>query len=177
MKKLLLLAMAIMVIFALAACGEEETKPVENPVEEVTPVEDVTPVEEVTPEEPVIEEEEEVGVGNTDISVLYLALEQYFQENDPDVEEFILKTARIYTQEEVEENEAIKEHNLQEGDFAFEVDYELKIRDDVPSGELMKYTAATGDIDGHRITDKHNLGIARNNGDAGYSIDAFGTGW
>ena len=172
MKKLLLLAMAVMLVFALVACGETQ--------EEVEPaVQDLvsTQVEE-TPTEPVVEEETEpVGVGNTDESVLYLALEQYFKGNDPDIEDITLNSVKIYTPEEVEADEAIKSHDLKEGDFAFEIEYELKINDEVPSGDLLKYTAATGDIDGHRITDKFNLGIARNNGEDGYSIDAFGTGW
>ncbi len=171
MKKLLLGAMAIVAAFSLVACGEkEEVQPVEGPIEEVTTVEEVTPVE------PVVEEEQ-VGVGNTDEAMLQLALEKYFKENDPDVEEVIINVAKIYTEDEVEANEAIKAHDLKEGDFAFDVYYELKINDEVPSGELLKYTAAAGEVEGHRIVNRYNLGIARNNGDAGYSIDAFGTGW
>ena len=169
MKKLLLLALAIMLMLALVACGEnEDVRPVEEPAEEVTPV----------VEEPAVEPaEEQVGVGNTDESVLYLALEKYLKDSNPDIEELTLNSVKIYTPEEVEADEAIKDHNLKEGDFAFDVNYELKINDEVPSGELMKYTAANGEIDGHRIINKSNIGIARNNGEAGYSIDAFGTGW
>ncbi len=49
----------------------------------------------------------------------------------------------------------------------------MKISEDCE--DLMPFTAGTGEIDGQWIRNKSNVGIARNNGEAGYSIDAFGT--
>ncbi len=39
----------------------------------------------------------------------------------------------------------------------------------------MQFTAGTGEIDGQWIKHKYNCGIARDNGENGYTIDAFGT--
>ena len=170
MKKLLLLALAIVAVFSLAACKEKKQ-------EEAAPVESAPVVEEEAPvvEEEAPVEEEQVGVGNTDESMVVLALEQYFNEAfSGEVEEINFVNVKVYSEEEIEANEALKSHELKEGDIPFEVDYELKIKEGVE--DLMKYTAATGTIDGQWIKDKSNLGIARNT-EEGYKIDAFGTGW
>ena len=174
MKRFLLLIMAIIVVFALVACGEQEVKPATSG--EATPA----PVEvksgEEAPVEPVVESGEQVGVGNTDEGMVVLALESYFKEAYGDeVEEFIPTKIKVYSAEEVEADEAIKAHDIKEGDIPFEVEYELVIKEGVE--DMMKFTASNGEIDGQKIINKANLGIARNNGEAGYSIDAFGTGW
>ena len=175
MKKVLLLVMAIIVVFALVACGEQEVKPATSGESTPAPVEvksgEDVPV--VTPDE---ESGEQVGVGNTDEGMVVLALESYFKETYGDeVEEFIPTKIKVYSAEEVEANEAIKSHDIKEGDIPFEVEYELLIKEGVE--DMMKFTASTGEIEGQKIINKANLGIARNNGEAGYSIDAFGTGW
>ena len=175
MKKFLLLVAAVSVVFGLVACGEKDVKPTTSG--ETTPA----PVAEKSGEDtpvvtPVEESGEQVGVGNTDEGMVVLALERYFQETYGDeVEEFIPTNIKVYSPEEVEANEAIKAHDIKEGDIPFEVEYELLIKEGVE--DMMKFTASTGEVDGQKIINKSNLGIARNNGEAGYSIDAFGTGW
>ena len=170
MKKILLGILAVLVIFALVACGEKPADVVSG--EEITPAPVETPVEPA----PVEESGEQVGVGNTDEGMVVLALESYIKEAySGEVEEVIPTNIKVYTQEEIEANEAIKAHDIKEGDIVFEAQYELLIKEGVE--DLMKFTAANGEIDGQKIINKSNIGIARNMGEAGYSIDAFGTGW
>ncbi len=174
MKKLLLGILAVIVVFSLVACGEKPVEPVVSG-EEITPAPAETTTEEVTPA-PVEESGEQVGVGNTDEGMVVLALENYMKESYGDeVEEFIPTNVKVYTAEEIEADEAIKAHDIKEGDIVFDVQYELVIKEGVE--DMMKFTAANGEIDGQKIINKSNIGIARNMGEAGYSIDAFGTGW
>lgn len=178
MKKVLFGILAVVTTISLVACGEKKE---ENPTPSnvvPTQVEVVennnTPVEEEPAIEP--ESEEQVGVGNTDEGMVVLALEQYLTLAYPDsIEEINFVNVRAYTPEEIEADENLKSHNLKEGDIPFEVEYELKIAENVE--DLNQFTAATGEIDGRWIRNKYNVGIARNNGEAGYSIDAFGTGF
>ena len=70
-------------------------------------------------------------------------------------------------------DELLKDYTINEGDIVFDAEYELKIADNF-SGELMMFTAGTGEIDGNWIRHKSNVGIARS-GENGYTLDAFGT--
>ncbi len=187
MKKLLFGILAVTTLITLVACGEKEEAPTNEPtssvVENTNQPENEVPVvenneeeeENLPEEEPGEEEEEEVGVGNTDEGMVVLTMEDYLISNsNAEIEEVAFNSVKVYSQEEIEENDAIKSHNLGEGDIVFEIDYELKIADGVE--DLMKYTAANGEIDGQYIRNKHNVGILRAN-EAGYSVDAFGTGF
>ena len=171
MKKLLLGILAVMLVFALVACGaqKEEEKPVEVvPVnEDVTPV--VEPVEEPAAEEP----SEEVGVGNTDASMVALVLEQHFKNEYPGVVEEVVPTnIKVYTADEIAADELLSSYELNEGDIMFDAEYELKIVDGYE--DMMMFTAGTGEVDGSWIRNKANVGIARS-GAEGYTLDAFGT--
>ena len=172
MKKVLLLALAVVTTMSLVACGEkeEEKEPVENPTSEVAVISN-----EPAPSTDVSSEvEEQVGVGNTDESMVALVLEQYLKEGNPEIDEVVPSDIRIYTEEEIANNAALKEHNLNSGDIVFDAHYELKISEDAE--DLMKYTAATGEIDGQWIRNKFNCGILRSS-ENGYTMDAFGTGF
>lgn len=176
MKKLLLGALALVAVFSLAACGEkkeEEQQPVENVpavVEEQT-----EPAVVPTPEENVEVEEEQVGVGNTDEGMIALVVEQQLRDAyGPVIKNLNFTSIKVYTPEEVEADEAIKSHDLKEGDMAFSVEYEFEVADEVE--DLNQFTAANGEIDGRWIRNKSNIGIARS-GENGYTMDAFGTGW
>ena len=85
---------------------------------------------------------------------------------------------KVYTREEEQKNEFLKEKNLSENEVAFEVEYELKPAD---NADLMELTAATGKYDEETgwIVDKFNLGILRpyNSEVKKYIITDFGTGW
>lgn len=146
MKKVLLALLALVLVLALAACGQ-----------------DAAPAE-------------EEGAGNTDEGMVALVLEQYFNEAFPGMIEEVAPTQiKVYTEEEIAANEALQTYELNEGDIVFEATYDLKIAEGVE--DLNQFTAATGEIDGQWVRNKYNLGIARDNGDGTYTLDAFGTGW
>ena len=173
MKKLLFGILAVIVVFSLVACGEKPEEPVTSGEVVVEPV--VETSGEVEPVAPVEESGEQIGVGNTDASMVALALERYYMDSSDEIEEVIPTNIRVYTAEEIEADEAIKSHDIKEGDIVFDVEYELKIKDGVE--DLMKYTAGTGEIDGQMIRNKANCGIARNHGEDGYIIDGLETGF
>lgn len=117
--------------------------------------------------------EEQVGVGNTDEGMVALVLEQHFTSNYPNVVEEVIPTKiRIYTEEEIASDEQFNGYKINEGDIAFEAEYELKIVDGYE--DMMQFTAGSGDIDGQWIRNKYNVGIARS-GENGYTLDAFGS--
>ena len=131
MKKVLFALLALVLVCALAACGQ-----------------DAAPAE-------------EEGAGNTDEGMVALVLEQYFKDAYPDmIEEFVPGEIKVYTADEIAANDVFKDYDIAEG-----------------VEDLNQFTAATGEIDGQWVRNKFNLGIARDNGDGTYTIDAFGTGW
>lgn len=86
---------------------------------------------------------------------------------------------KIYTAEEEQEIDVLRERALGPDEIAFEVNYELKPAEGVDVNEL---TAATGvyDEESGWIKEKFNLGILRPNpsGDSpAYIITDLGTGW
>ena len=144
MKKVLFALLALTMVFALAACGQD-----------AAPADDGA----ASPED-----------------VVAQTLEQYIIGAYPDVVEEVAPTQiKVYTADEIAANEALQTYDLKDGDIVFEANYDLKIADGVD--DLNQFTAATGEIDGQWIRNKFNLGIARDNGDGTYTIDAFGTGW
>ena len=86
---------------------------------------------------------------------------------------------KVYTAEDEQEIEALKQMNLGPDEVAFEVKYELKIAEGVE--DKMKFTAATGEYDEESgwVKEKYNLGVLRPNdsGEQKYKITDFGTGW
>ncbi len=182
MKKLFLGALALITAFSLVACGEKEeqkeaNKPEESVVE-VTPakeVEEQPQVQEQEQQSTTEKEEEQVGVGNTDESMVALALEKLFKDEYGDmVEEVVPTSIKVYTQDEIDNDESIKSHGINEGDIVFDVYYELLIKEGVE--DMNQFTAGTGEIDGQWIRNKSNVGILRT-GENGYTLDAFGTGF
>ena len=180
MKKLLLIAIAIIVVFSMVACGEKKQEEPETNVTEssTTEIENTNEESVEEPAEEPAEEavEEQIGVGNTDAGMVYLALERYIKEGfGNSVEEVLPTRIRIFTKEEISQDEAIQSHNVGETDIVFDVTYDLRIAEGVT--DMNQFTAGTGEIDGQYIRNKSNVGIARDQGENGYTIDAFGTGF
>ena len=94
-----------------------------------------------------------------------------------DIEEVKFNDIKILPKSEIESNEVFNDYNLGENDFVFEAGYELKIKDGVSYDEMMRYTAATGEIDGQWIKEKYNCGVIRVSENGNYSITNFGTGY
>jgi len=154
MKKFLLGILMLLMVFSLAACGQPgaDTKDEGN------------------------DAGQQEGAVNTDEEKVVSALEQYFKDSfGDDVEEVVPTNIKVYTEEEIAADETLKDYTINEGDIVFSAEYELKISEDCEN--IMQFTAGTGEVDGQWIRNKSNVGIARNNGEAGYSIDVFGTGF
>lgn len=152
MKKLMLGILALLMVFSIAACKQKSA--------------DTTPKGS--------EAGQQEGVGNTDEGMVALVLEQHFKDSFGDIiEEVVPTNIKVYTEEEIAADEALKDYTINEGDIVFSAEYELKISEDCE--DLMQFTAGTGEIDGQWIRNKANVGIARRNAEGGYSLDAFGT--
>ncbi len=175
MKKVLLLALALVTVCSLVACGkknEPENQVVDNNQVETTQTQ-TQPTEEETQVQPV--EEEQVGVGNTDEGMILLALEQQYNTTYPDVvEEVAITNVRIYSEEEIANYEMFNDYTIEEGDIVFEADYDLRIVENYE--DMNAFTAGAGEVDGQWIRNKHNVGIVKTSGDT-LRIDAFGTGF
>ena len=169
MKKLLFGALAIVAAFSLVACGEKKEE--KNEDVNVKPAEQV--VEKVSESG-----EEQIGVGNTDASMVQLALEDYIKKayEDGVVLEVVATDIKVYSEEEIASGEEFKDYTLNSGDIVFEADYDMKIKEDYP--DMMMFTASTGEIDGQWVRNKHNVGVLRS-GENGYTVDEkyFGTGF
>ncbi len=84
---------------------------------------------------------------------------------------------KMYTAEEVEQNEAIKSLNIGEKDIPFEVSMYLL---PVEGADINLFTIADGEYNEETgwVSDIHRLGILRyNEADDIYTITNYGTGW
>lgn len=89
-----------------------------------------------------------------------------------------INVTKIYTAEEENEIDVLKEYNLGSDEVAFEVNYELKPAE---GADINSLTAATGvyDEESGWIKEKFNLGVLRPtiNEEALYRVTDVGTGW
>lgn len=86
-----------------------------------------------------------------------------------------INVTKIYTAEEEQEFDALKQRKLGENEVAFELGYELKPAEDA---DIFSLTVPDGVYDEKTgwVTEIHRLGILCPDGD-GYTITDFGTGW
>ena len=86
-----------------------------------------------------------------------------------------INVTKIYTAEEEQEFDALKQMNLGENEVAFELNYELKPAE---GADIFKLTVPDGVYDEKTgwVTEIYRLGVLRPDGD-GYIITDFGTGW
>ena len=89
-----------------------------------------------------------------------------------------INVTKIYTAEEENEIDVLKEYNLGSDEVAFEVNYELKPAE---GADINSLTAATGvyDEESGWIKEKFNSGVLRPtiNEEALYRVTDVGTGW
>ena len=92
-----------------------------------------------------------------------------------EIENCRFNVTKIYTQKDVENNEAIKSLKLGKEDIAFEVTYQLQPKDDV---DINKLTIPDGEYDEKLgwVVNINRLGILRKDNNK-YKLDNFGTGW
>ena len=102
------------------------------------------------------------------------ALMQHYLENYEDaIEEVRYNKVKVYSKEEIEKDELLKSLELGENDIAFEVEYELKVKEGYK--DIMQFTAATGEIDGQLVKNKYNCGVLKSKEDGTYELTNFGT--
>lgn len=185
MRKIVLGILAVLAITSLVACGNKEEV---NSVSEDTNNDVTETVSEVVEIE--TPKEEQTGTAGSNIPLkdnhdkaeyeIKVAMQNWLEkEYGDEVVDARIYVQKIYTAEDEQEIEPLKEMNLGPNEVAFEVNYELKLADEVE--DIMKYTAATGEYDEESgwIREKFNLGVLRPNdsGDEKYIITDFGTGW
>ena len=107
------------------------------------------------------------------IAAMQTLLEEAYGDKIDDVK---INVEKIYTVEDEQATEVLKDYNLGPDEVAFEVRYDLHPTEGVDVNELM---AATGEYDEESgwVKDKFNLGILRPTEDGSYTITDFGTGW
>ena len=188
MKKLLLLIVAIVMTVSLVACGEKDegTDKTPNPVS--TP--EVESNEGTSEEVVNVPKNEQTGTAGSNIPLkdnhdeaeyqIKVAMQDYLRETYGEkIFDARIYVEKIYTAEEEQEIEALKEKNLGADEVAFEVKYEIKPAEGVDPNE---FTAATGEYDEESgwVKDRFILGILRPNteeSESKYIITDFGTGW
>ena len=157
MKKIMMIALSAALVLSLYACSSVQAKgddSTESPTDSV-----VSQAAELSEEE-----------------IVRQAVEAYVKAaNEGEIEEFKTVDVKVYSQEEIKEMaEVLADYGLNEKDIVFDIHYELKIADGV---DAMKFTAATGEIDGEWVKEKSNCGIAKYLSDGKYEIQNFGTGF
>ncbi len=164
MKKLFCLILSVCLLFAMTACGSgQESAETDVPKSEQTGT--------AGSNIPLKDNAEEA---NYQIQVaMQKLLEEAYGDKITDARIYVEK---IYTAEEEQETELLKDYNLGPDEVAFEVRYELHPAEGTDVNELM---AATGEFDEESgwVTEKYNLGILRPTEDGSYTITDFGTGW
>lgn len=83
---------------------------------------------------------------------------------------------KIYTTEDEQAVEVLKDYNLGPDEVAFEVRYELQPAEGTDVNELL---VANGEYDEESgwVIEKYSVGVLRPAGDGSYTITDFGTGW
>ena len=167
MKKLLSLLFAVCLLISLAACSgsdqEQETSEADVPKSEQTGT--------AGSNIPLKDDQEEAKYQ------IEVAMQKLLEESYGDkITDARIYVEKIYTAEDEQADEALKEYNLGPDEVAFEVRYELHPAEGVDVNELM---AATGEYDEESgwVIEKYNLGVLRPTEDGSYAITDFGTGW
>ena len=165
MKKMLLLVLTLCLVFTLAACGG-------------------TDKEEAEPEVPKSEQQGSAGSNiplkdnqeEAEIQIKAAMQDQIKEAYGDKVDDTRIKVEKIYTVEDEQANEILKEENLGPDEVAFEVRYDLHPADGTDYNELLP---ANGEYDEESgwVIDKFNVGIIRKADDGSYKITDFGTGW
>ncbi len=191
--KVLALVTLVSAVLFVAACGkktEESNVNVPTSGEETAVVEEETnvPTEAELEDQPV-SGEDKGGYAGINIPLkdnyseaeyqIKVAMQNLLKDSyGEEVFDARINVEKIYSAEEENEVEALKERNLGPNEVAFEVKYDIKPAQGVDPN---KFTAGTGVFDEESgwVKEKYNLGILRPTGeeDPAYKITDFGTGW
>ena len=187
MKKFLLL-LVVFVMFSLVACGNKETEQKQNTEVSMNESSE-TEITNEEQENDYIPKNEQIGTAGSNIPLkdnygeaeyqIKVAFQNWIEETYGDkVVDARIYVEKIYTAEEEQETEVLKEYNLGPNEVAFEVKYELKPAEGT---DIIALTVANGEYDEESgwIKEKFNLGILRPtiNEEALYRVTDVGTGW
>ena len=164
-KKIFCLILAACLIFSLSACGRSSQG--DQAADTTTNEETGTAGSNI----PLKDNHDEA------VAQVTAAMEKLLEDAYGDkIDDARINDVKIYTAEDEQANEALKDYNLGPDEVAFEVRYDLHAAEGADVNELM---AATGEYDEESgwVTDKFNLGILRPAEDGTYTITDFGTGW
>ena len=166
MKKLLLLVLTICMIFTLAACGgaaKEEASEGDVPKSE----QEGSAGSNI----PLKDNQEEA---ETQITA---ALQKQFEEAYGDkIDDVRITVDKIYTAEDEQAVDALKQENLGPDEVAFEVSYDLHPSKGTDYNELLPANGEYDEASGW-VVKKSGVGILVKAEDGSYSIKDFGTGW
>ncbi len=160
MKRILCLMLALVMALALGACAKKDAPPAGS---EPAASGDLLAGKNMSEEDAKYEIE---------VAMQYL-LEKAYGEKVNDARIYVDK---IYSADDEQENELLKEFGLSADEYAFEVRYELHPAEGTDPIEL---TVANGEYDEESgwVVEKYNVGVLRPNesGEPAYIIDSFGT--
>lgn len=164
-KKLLCLMLTACLLITLTACGGSDQ---EEPETDVPKSEQTGTAGSNIP----LKDNQEEAEYQIEVAMQKLLEEAYGDK----VNDARIYVEKIYTVEDEQANEALKDYNLGPDEVAFEVRYELHPAEGTDVNELM---AATGEYDEESgwVIEKYNLGVLRPTDDGSYTITDFGTGW
>ena len=196
-----ILLISVLCLCVLTACGEkEEVAEQQNVNEQAEVVEQNNQQEEVpevvdnandqqTEEFVEVPKNEQVGTAGSNIPLkdnleeAKLQIKNAFLDMIKDtygeqVLDANVVVEKVYTAEEEQADEALKELNLGPNEVAFEVKYEIQPAAGVDANI---FTAGTGEFDEESgwVKEKYNVGILRpsTEGDGKYVVTDVGTGW
>lgn len=160
-KYLLVLLLTVLCVTLTTACDKKETKVEENHEGYGSNETIKRPLKEDYNE---AEYQIKVAVQNS--------LEEAYKDEVFDARIYVKK---IYTADEEQNSEVLKEMNLTNDEVAFEVEYELRPIEGV---DINKFLVGTGEYNEETgwVTNKFGVGIIRAT-DSGYKLSNFGTGW
>ena len=164
-KKLFCLTLVVCLIFSLSACSGSSQ---EDQAADTTKTEETGTAGSNIP----LKDNHDEAVAQ-----VTAAMEKQLEEAYGDkIDDARINDVKIYTAEDEQANEALKDYNIGPDEVAFEVSYDLHPAEGADVNELM---VANGEYDEESgwVTDKFNLGVLRPAEDGTYTITDFGTGW
>ena len=171
-KKLLVLVMTLCLVFTLAACGGSAKEDAGNTEPEATTE---TPKEEqegtAGSNIPLKDNQEEAEKEIT--TAVQALLDESYGDKIDDVR---ITVDKVYSTEDEQANDILKEENLTPDDVAFEVSYDLHPAKGTDVNELLPANGEFDEASGW-VVKKTAVGILRKADDGSYKVDSFGTGW
>ncbi len=171
-NRLLVFVLSLCMILTLAACGgasedaggsEQEAAEAEVPKDE----QEGTAGSNI----PLKDNQEEAEAQIT--TAMQAQLEEAYGDKIDDAR---IRVKKVYSTEDEQENDILKQEDLSPDDVAFEVSYDLHPSEGTDYNELLPANGEYDEASGW-VVDKSAVGILKKAEDGSYEITSFGTGW